>query len=266
MSSAPKNDRQAKIAAAAGRQGGNGKALAAAIVAVLVVVGVVLALWLPNRGGDTPTPAASGSATGTSGAGNAAKLPKGVKDANAPIVATNGGVLKDGVPTLQIFEDFQCPICKQAEDRFGAKVSELGKAGKINVVYYVKTFMDDNLRNDSSTKVGNAAACAADAGKFEEYHDKIYAKQPAEEGPGYSDEAVQAAATEAGISGPALDTWKQCVASKTYASYLKGLEKYTGETMGIRGTPEFYVNNKVVSWRQAADGAAFEKALFDAAK
>ena len=272
MPSAPHNDRQAKIAAAADRPK-NTKAILGAVIGALVVLGIVLAIWLPNRGGDTPAaPGTTGTATGASGtgtgtAGNAAvKLPKGVKDANSPVIATNGGVLKDGIPTLQIFEDFQCPACKQAEEIFGGRIHDLAAAGKINVVYYIKTFLDDNLRNDSSKKAGNAALCAADAGKFAEFHDKVYAKQPTNEGDGYTDEALASAATEAGISGAALDTWKKCAADRPYVPYLKGLEEYTYRVMDVRGTPYFFVNNKVISLSGVATADDFEKKLFEVAK
>ncbi len=263
MGNAPQDSRQAKIAAAQGKQGGS-RVMLAAIVGIVVVLAVIAAIWFAGRGGDEAGPGApSGSGATTSGA---VKLPKGVKDANAPIVASGGGALKEGVPTLQIFEDFQCPICKQVEEQLGGKIKDLADAGKINVVYYTKTFMDDNLRNDSSMKVGNAAACAADAGRFEAYHDKIYAKQPAEEGKGYSDADVQAAATEAGLAGAELETWKQCVSGKTYQPYLKGIEEYTAKTMQITGTPAFYVNGKKLPLTNGMTPEAFEKALFDTAK
>lgn len=284
MASAPQNDRQRKIAEAAGRPGGgNGKKILAAVVGLLVVLGIVLALWLPNRGGDTPAPTASGSTSGgtatsgatsgsatsggTSGAtSGAVALPKGVKDGTSPIVASNGGVLKEGVPTLTIFEDFQCPACKQAEDLFGARIRELGKAGKVNLAYYVETFLDDSLRNDASKRAGNAALCAADAGKFEDAHDKIFAKQPAKEGDGYTDETLQAAVADAGVSGAALDTWKQCAANKTYLPYLKSVDRYSFETVKLQGTPAFYVNGKAMSLAGVGSADDFEKKLFETAK
>ena len=46
----------------------------------------------------------------------------------------------------------------------------------------MKNFLDDNLRNDSSTRAGNAAFCAADAGKFQEFHDAVFPNQPAQRG------------------------------------------------------------------------------------
>ena len=50
----------------------------------------------------------------------------------------------------------------------------------------MKNFLDDNLRNDSSTRAANAAFCASDAGKFQEFHNTIFPNQPATEGDGWS--------------------------------------------------------------------------------
>ena len=83
---------------------------------------------------------------------------------------------------------------------------------------------------------------------------------------GYTDEALASAATEAGISGAALDTWKKCAADRPYVPYLKGLEEYTYRVMDVRGTPYFFVNNKVISLSGVATADDFEKKLFEVAK
>ncbi len=256
------NDRQAKIAAATGTQRNPSRTILGAVVALLVVVGVIAAIVLANRSGDEASPPAGGSTTDT----GEVKLPQGVADPHAPVVATNGGVLRQGVPTLQIFEDFQCPACKHAEDLFGPTIKDMGSKGDINVVYYVKTFMDDSLRNDSSMKVGNAALCASDAGKFEDYHDKVYAKQPSGEGSGYSDADVEAAARESGLEGATFDTWKQCVADRPYVPYLRGLEEYTAQTMNVRSTPSFYVDNKRMALRNEMTADDFRNLVLETAR
>ena len=71
--------------------------------------------------------------------------------------------------------------------RLGSTFQEQAQAGKIKLVYHVKNFLDDNLRNDSSTRAANAAFCASDAGKFREFHNTIFPNQPANEGDGYTD-------------------------------------------------------------------------------
>ena len=119
----------------------------------------------------------------------------------------------------------------------------MADAGEVKVIYHMKNFLDANLNNDSSTRAGNAAACAADAGKFPAYHDAIYANMPAQEGMGYTDAQLEKVAGTAGITGSALTTWKQCVSNKTYVDYVKRVEESTAKA-GITGTPAFRVNGK----------------------
>ncbi|GAB77240.1 Thioredoxin [Austwickia chelonae] len=258
----PQNSRQAKISAAAPAQGRNVKGLLAVIIAVVVVAAAFFMLFF-RPGSNEPSALPSG---GSSAPNGEVKLPKGVSGKDAPVVATNGGVLKEGIPTLQIFEDFQCPWCQKFDQMFGPKIGELGAAGKINVVYYQKTFLDDSLRNNSSTKAANAALCASDAGKFFQVHEKIFAKQPKDEGKGYSDEDIQKSAVEGGLSGEQLETWKTCVAQETYKPYLKNLEEYTSKTMGIRSTPSYYVNSKKIDTNGISNADEFEKKMFETAK
>ncbi|MEP7160826.1 MAG: thioredoxin domain-containing protein [Dermatophilaceae bacterium] len=256
------NDRQAKIAAAKSPHRKSSGTILAVVIAIVVVVGVIVAIVLGNRsgGGDNAAPDAS-----TAGPETSVTLPRGVADANAPVVATNGGVLKQGIPTLQVFEDFQCPACKNAEDAFGATIKDMGTKGQVNVVYYLKTFLDDSLRNDSSKAAANAALCASDAGKFEDFHDKIYAAQPKNEGDGYTAAQIEQAATGAGIEGAALLTWKQCVADKPYLPYLKGIEDYTSRTMRVTGTPSFYVNSKRMDLTGLGSADDFKKRVLETA-
>ncbi|WP_116113857.1 DsbA family protein [Austwickia chelonae] len=257
----PQNSRQAKISAAAPAQGKNIKGLLAVIISVVVVAAALFVLFF--NGKDEPSTLPDGSSASS---GGDIKLPKGVSGKDEPVVATNGGVLKEGVPTLQIFEDFQCPWCQKFDQMFGPKIGELGAAGKINVVYYQKTFLDDSLQNKSSSKAANAALCASDAGKFFQVHEKIFAKQPKEEGKGYSDEDIQKSAVEAGLSGEQLETWKSCVAKETYKPYLKNLETYTSKTLKVSSTPSYYVDRKKIDTSGISNAEEFEKKLFETAK
>jgi len=251
---ASKNDRQAKIAAAAPRSSGANNRLIAILVGVVVVAAVVVAVILGTRSNEAPTPAGPG----TGGTTAAVKLPKGATDVKSGVVA-NPGVAKAGAPTLKVFEDFQCPACKSVENVLGPTIREMATKGDITLVYYVKTFLDDNLRNDSSKKAGLAALCAADQGKLMEMHDALYKAQPANEGDGYSDAAINGAAAEAGLTGAALTDWQKCLADKPYLPYLAAVEDVTAREFKIASTPSFYVNNKIIDMKTVTDAADFKK-------
>ena len=62
----------------------------------------------------------------------------------------------------------------------GAGIEALANQGKIRLIWRPTTFLDGNLKNDSSSRAAAAWGCAIDAGKAAEYHNTIYANQPKE--------------------------------------------------------------------------------------
>ena len=143
---------------------------------------------------------------------------------------------KAGAPTVDLYEDFQCPACKQFEELAGPTITALAQEGRIVLMYHVKNFLDDNLRNDSSTRAANAAFCAADAGRFQEFHDQVFPQQPATEGAGFTDEQLTGVARAAGIAGGELTTFQACVADGRYDAYVDSVEAKSFAD-GVRGTP-----------------------------
>ena len=80
-----------------------------------------------------------------------------------------------GVPVIDIYEDFQCPVCAQFEQLNGDYIESLIADEKATVVYHTLSFL-----GAESVGAANAAACAADEGKFLQYHEALYANQGAE--------------------------------------------------------------------------------------
>ncbi len=232
----PRPDPKAKLAAAAPKKGPN-KAVLGGVIASLVIVGIVVAVIIGSRG------SSSASSQGSA-------VPKGATGASGGIVA-NAGSVKAGVPTLDVYEDFQCPNCGQLEKAFGSQFTDVAKSGQARVVYHMMSFLDVNLNNDSSSRAANAAACAADQGKFIPYHSEIYANQPAKEGAGYTDAQLLQFGQTAGITGPAATTFKSCVTGKQHQSYVEGVETASGKA-GVTGTPTVKLNGKTLDLSQLA--------------
>lgn len=231
--------RQAKIDAAAPKERKTKPALVAAVVLVtLLALGA--AVWFGNRS-TAPDPA--GTATG-----NSADHPQGATGPEGGIAISSAN-LKEGAPTLDVYEDFQCPACQQIEQALGPTIKKMANDGEIKVVYHTKTFLDANLRNDASTRAGNGAACAADAGAFGAYHDQVYANPPANEGEGWTDAQLEQFASAAGISGDKMTTWQQCFADRKYTPYLQRVEEATARA-GVTSTPSFRVNGEKFDLQQ----------------
>lgn len=226
------NARQAKIQAAQKQQGGGANKIVVATVVVVVAIIAVVAgvIWVEQSRQDEAT-----------GGGNA--LPPGVSELGEGFPAYADVTPVEGAPTLEVYEDFQCPACASFEAALGSTIEDLAASGKVRLVYHVKNFLDDNLRNDSSTRAGNAAFCAADAGEFEAYHSQVFANQPATEGDGFSDETLTSIATSVGISGDAMSTWETCLKAGRYDDYVNSVEEASFAD-GVRGTPTVRINGE----------------------
>jgi protein-disulfide isomerase len=233
-------DASRKIATVTPKRGPN-VVLIGAIIAAAVVIAVVVAIVIGNNG--------------ASGSGTAQSVPAGV------VGGTGGGILVDpaakdkaGVPALDVYVDFQCPNCGRFEQQFGPALTELAKTGAVRYVVHMMSFLDAPLRNDSSKRATNAASCAADAGKFGEYHTAVFAAQPAEEGDGYTDAQLTELAKTAGISGPALTTWQQCTTEGRHDQYVADVAEASGRA-GVTGTPTVMLNGKDISKSLFVNGA-----------
>jgi protein-disulfide isomerase len=223
-------DASKKLAAAAPKKGPN-PVMIGAVISVLVIVAVVLAIVL---GG------------GSKSGGGVSALPKGALAGDGDGIVANMAPAKSGAPTLDVFEDFQCPVCGQFEKAFGATLTSMADAGEVKLVVHTLSFLDTNLKNDSSTRSANAAACASDAGKFLAYHSAVFAGQPVQEGDGYSDAQLTQFASTAGITGPALTTWQKCTSTGQYAQFVTDVQT-AAEKAGVFGTPTVKLNGKDIT-------------------
>lgn len=199
---------------------------AAILAAVLVTVLVVVAVQASNSGGNSVTP------------------PNATAGRNAIIV--NPGVAKPGTVVVDLFFDYQCPICKQFESVFGSALDALASAGDIQLQYRAMTFMDNNLGNDSSMKTAIAASCADFEGKYSAYHNALFANQPTKEGEPYSTELVRnLLPQEVGITGAALTRFQTCFDQKATKGFVQGVDEQATKD-GVTGTPTLHVNGRKI--------------------
>jgi protein-disulfide isomerase len=165
-------------------------AVLAAVVGVFVLV-TTLQREAGTSGTATPANAAAGSVA--------------VGRADAPV-------------TVVAYEDFQCPACKSFEDANGDQLARWVADGSVRVEYRPIAFLDRASTDDYSTRALNAAATVLDLapGGFRQFHDALFAEQPAEGGPGLTDArllelAVAAGApreqAEAAIDGLRYESW-----------------------------------------------------------
>lgn len=215
-------------------KGSLSRALVGSIIAGVVLAGVVLAILVAN-GNKSGDGASAGSA-----------LPAGVVGGKGGGILANAATVKGNAPTVEIYADFQCDQCGHFEKVFGAMLTAMGEAGDVKLIFHTLSFVDDNLKNDSSSRSANAAACASDAGRFTEYHSAVFAGQPTEEGTGYTDTQLTEFANTAGIAGEGLTTWQKCTSSSQHAQYVTDVQT-AAEKAGVFDTPTIKLNGKNIT-------------------
>lgn len=139
-----------------------------------------------------------------------------------------------GAP-VQIVEysDFQCPACKTAQPAVGGIL-----AAYPDKVQFV--FRHFPLPGHRFSGIAHAAAqCAAQQGRFWEYHDRLYDQQ---EQWSKSDpsETFLVYARDLGLN---LDTFASCLTGESVRREIL-LEKSRGEAMKITATPTFFINGE----------------------
>ncbi|MEV0399194.1 thioredoxin domain-containing protein [Actinoallomurus sp. NPDC050550] len=172
---------------------------------------------------------------------------------------------KPGVkaPLLEMFEDFQCPICKEMESTSGNTIKRLAAEGKVNVIYnpfWLFKEREEPIRGNSQ-RAANAALCAP-ADKWVKYHDTIYKNQPAEGSAGFSNKDLMGWAKDLGFDTPAFE---QCVKGMQKQSQIDSMTNYAEQTRKVSGTPTVFLNGQSLDLTNVLlKPSALEKAILAA--
>lgn len=185
------------------------------VIAVAVVVGIIFTVMKANPSTATKVPAIALEADGYGLVFN-----------------------KDATPVIDIWEDPQCPACKAFETVSGEYITSLAREGRAKVVFHTLSFI-----GPESVTAANAGACAADEGKYLEFHKAIYDKQPAKENSGeWTNDAMIALGAQVGITS---ETFKTCVKNQTYKSWTQTVAR-DGASKNVNQTPTMLFNNQQV--------------------
>ncbi|RBY86905.1 thioredoxin domain-containing protein [Blastococcus sp. TF02A-26] len=155
-------------------------------VAAAVVVAVLVAVLVQSARTDTGDAVApANTAAGTAETGFA----RG--SADAPVV-------------VDVYEDYLCPACRAFEEAAGDTLDQLVADGEVVVRHRPVAILDRLSDDEYSTRAAGAAAVVADAAgvdAFATFSGLLFAQQPAEGGPGLTDDELIALAAQAGATG-----------------------------------------------------------------
>lgn len=140
--------------------------------------------------------------------------------------------------TVEIFSDFQCSACDNYWTQLEPSIIEnYVIPGK--VYYKYNTF---NFIGDESFKAAEAAYCAADQGRFWDYHDLVFANWNGENVGTFTDKRLSAFAESINLD---MSAFNQCFDNRQYKQKVLS-DNVFAQSQGVSATPTFLVNGKSV--------------------
>lgn len=136
------------------------------------------------------------------------------------------------------FSDFQCPFCQRANPTVDQVLKTYGD--RVRFVY--RHYPLPNHPN--ARPAAEAAACAAEQGKFWPYHDRLFAN-PSK----LADADLKQHAAELGLNASQFNS---CVDTHKFRAQVEADMK-AGEQAGVNGTPAFFINGRSISGAQPFD-------------
>ncbi|MEV0533880.1 thioredoxin domain-containing protein [Kitasatospora sp. NPDC050463] len=213
-----------------------------------IVVGVSIVAVLALAGGTTLAINAAGGDT-SSTASTAAEPTALVVPANT--TGPDGTVIvygkADAAHTLQVFEDFRCPVCKSFETTNGETVRKLADDGTVKVEYHLAAFLDKNLGGKGSRTALAAVGAALNEGvdKFKQFHDVLYANQPDEREDGFGDVNHLLELADQ-VPGLKTDAFVKAVTERTYGPWAKKVADAFNDS-GVTGTPTVKLDGRPIT-------------------
>ncbi|NJP33663.1 DsbA family protein [Micromonospora thermarum] len=195
-----------------------------AAVAVLVIAGLIGWSVYSSQRADEFTP------------------PPGANDAGTGVVFGSGPV------TIDLYEDYLCPACKQFQQVSGEAIDQLADEGKTRVVFHPVAYLNRFSTTEYSTRSSAASGCAAAGGKFREFTEALFERQPPEGGAGLSDDQLIDIGAEVGLN---RDSFGSCVRDDTYDAWTEHVTEEASKA-GVTGTPTILVNGQPVADRSPA--------------
>jgi protein-disulfide isomerase len=177
-----------------------------------------------------------------------------------PVIAPSGHTPEGGVlvgnadarQRMVLFEDPQCPYCRQFEEFNGPVLTAAVEAGELAVEYRMRCFL-----GPESVRADNALALAAEAGRFDELRQALFAAQPPEGSGGFTTEDLLGLGARVGLAG---SDFVSGLREGRYEKWVLRQEAVYGAE-DPQGTPAAWLDGNQIDSRVLFDRQAFERLL-----
>jgi protein-disulfide isomerase len=213
--------RQAELAAARAAAGQQRVRLAGALGGVLLIVAAGIGIGV--QAARTPDPPS----------------PQPVSISNGVELGRSGARV-----TIDLYEDPLCTNCKTFVETAGPQLQTWLDSSTAKIKYYVVSYLNGQSPTRYPSRAAEAMYCAADAGRFREYHDIVFGDQPTPGADVTNDELI-ADGPRAGITGAQQTAFAQCVKSGKYSDFVSKISDKANQD-GIFATPTLLVDGKPV--------------------
>ena len=153
---------------------------------------------------------------------------------------------------LVVFEDLQCPYCREFEEVSGDLLRREIAAGSVAIEYRIRSFL-----GPESVRAANALAAAAEAGHFDQLRRDLFAHQPAENSGGFTTEDLLQAGRRAGLTGHDYAT---AVREHRYEQWVLEHERVFRE-QDPTGTPAAFLDGELLDSQTLLDPDALGEAI-----
>lgn len=170
---------------------------------------------------------------------NQATSPGATPNGNDVFDAKRGAVtIGEGKDTVVVFVDFQCPVCKNFEEQYGAALETAAADGRITLEYHPIAILDRfSQGTEYSSRSAGAAFCVAESAsdKYLDFSRALFTNQPAENTSGLTNEQLADIAKQVGA-----DKAASCITDETYKKFGAA----QADQNDIKGTPTVEVNGR----------------------
>lgn len=237
------------------------------LLAVVAIVAVVLVTSITPEG-PGPKNMASDGIQLTQGA--IATETKALAADAKPIANTRDE--EAGTLDIQMYVDYLCPICGQFESTNGEYITSLLENGKTTVEIHPIAILDRLSQGTKySTRATNAAACVANysPNQYYDFHNLLFANQPAENTVGLSDDELVDLTTQAAVQNP--DKVASCIKNQEFKAWVSNSTQRAldgpipnSNVDKVTGTPTVIVNGLKYEG-SVSDLASFQAFVIQAA-
>ena len=144
---------------------------------------------------------------------------------------------------LDIWEDFQCPACKNfSADIEPLLIQNYVTTGKAYFVFHHYPFIDGGSPSGESHQASNASMCAGEQGRFWDYKEILFANWIGENVGSFSERKLVAFAESLALD---MDRFNKCFNSNAYKAQID--KDFTdGVEFGVNSTPSIFVDGVFV--------------------